>query len=245
MSYLQTQENLFFHKHITGDGSPSFYTTRNLSDSAELMHSREGAFEETLYIYNKAVSLCFENKWPLSFISVGLGLGYNELCIVANSIKYNTEVQNLHSFELYEDLSNNFQAWAIGKAAHPFFVESYNLILDFFAEYFEIEKSKILKKSKNLIESGKWIFYGPLSEETNFETKYSCILFDAYSQNTSPELWSEVFLNKIISNTLSQSVLSTYAATSLLKKILKLNGFELLKRKGFAYKRESTFAIKS
>ncbi|MBK7845346.1 MAG: hypothetical protein IPJ71_17000 [Bdellovibrionales bacterium] len=68
-----------FQIEITQDGSPTL-RLRDSSGLGESMHNLKGAFSETLYIYLPTLQRAFEWQEPETrLLSVGLGLGYNEL----------------------------------------------------------------------------------------------------------------------------------------------------------------------
>lgn len=74
---------------------------------------------------------------------------------------------------------------------------------------------------------------------------YNAILFDAFSGKSTPELWTEDFLRRILSYFSAPfCVFSTYACTGVLKRILADSQFAVEKRPGFQGKRHSTMAIR-
>jgi|GEM_PF-367453 len=72
---------------------------------------------------------------------------------------------------------------------------------------------------------------------------FNCILFDAFSPESSPDLWTMQVLDCLVSQLAAlQCVFASYASRTILKKTLKREGFRLEKYAGFAGKRESTLA---
>ena len=70
----------------TADGSPSL-SIEDSSGYVEKMHHAAGAMSESIYIYGEAVQKVLDRRWPLRVLSVGLGLGYNELITAASGGK--------------------------------------------------------------------------------------------------------------------------------------------------------------
>ena len=81
---------------LTADGSPTLR-----GREGEHMHSLEGALAETVYIYGSVTQTVLEENWPLRFVSVGLGLAYVELVVIAQAISRKAPWAEfyLHSFE--------------------------------------------------------------------------------------------------------------------------------------------------
>lgn len=71
------------------------------------------------------------------------------------------------------------------------------------------------------------------------------ICYDAFSQKTNNPLWQKEFLEKFIHDHAEEDcVFTTYACTSVLKKVLTEKKFQLIKRPGFFGKRDSTLALR-
>lgn len=232
-----------FHFLQTDDGSPSL----KLGPAAEAMHSSKGAFAETVYIYGHAVSTALQHGLSPSFVSVGLGLGYNELLTTALLLKSKTNLMDVsgESFEIVPVLNENFTAWLADKAVSDEFAKTYDQICTLCAQHTGLERGEIKETLANLVDEGRWSLRGPLTPETKVSKKVSCLLFDAFSSKTSPELWGEDFIESFLKSAAAKkAVLATYACTGTLKRALVKNSFEITIRVGFAGKRESTFATR-
>lgn len=208
----------------------------------EEMHARGGAVLESFYIYYDALKYFFESCQEgeeVEVISIGLGMGYNEI-LTAHAVEslklnqnMNIEVKVL-SYEKEEALKPLF----LKRVANP---ENYNL---FWKPFLEREVNTLTTKGfldENLILKASF-------EESSFkdlENNKKIILFDAYSNKTSGELWAESFLEKFFEKCKPGSVVTTYAATGALNRVLKKTGFKNLKRKGFSGKRGSTLAVRA
>lgn len=240
-------ESLYFHILKTKDQSPTCFTSSTEKGEAETMHSSQGAFTETDYVYGTAIQKTLDNpKEQYHFLNLGVGIGYNELSIICYCIKNQIPALKCHisSYEFYSELSHSLIEFYQKDKEHSFLGCYHNEILELYSEFFEIKTTVIKNFARDLISSKNWIMNGPINESFKLNSQIDCYLFDAYSSNTDPQLWELNFLNKLLSYSAETSVFSTYAATGDLKRCLKSNGFSTPKRKGFAFKRESTLAFK-
>jgi hypothetical protein len=206
------------------------------------MHSLEGAFSETQYIYQPPVQLAFNHLAQPTFLSLGLGLGYNEILIACEALKHQKQPQSLRSFELVPELRQYFTFW-IRNESSPL-QEVYDSILKIYAEKYLIEEAKIKICLRQLLDENILKIEGPITIDTNLQPT-NCILFDAFCAKTSPDLWTSEFLHTFFKRASdTPCFMATYACTGELKRALTAADFEVKKQKGFAYKRESTFAQK-
>lgn len=208
--------------------------------ASECMHSLRGAFSETNYIYGHAIRQCLLSALPTRFLSVGLGLGYCENLLAALMLQAKQKFY-LESFEVDIRLRENFSNWIKGDSVHPDFERVYDQSLKSSAELCEVD----FVKSKALLKNSPIEFRTLLDNETTFEKRFSCILFDAFSSKSTPELWTQEFLEKFFAKACEpKCVFATYACTGVLKRALKNSGFEIEIRPGFSSKRDSTFAVR-
>ncbi len=225
-----------FKNITTADSSPSL----SLPPTWEPMHSLEGAFSETLYIYQPTVALAFEHCPSPSFLSLGLGLGYNEILIACEALAHQKHPQTVRSFELVPELRNYFQAWILGDSSP--LNSLYMQILKLFSQKYQKTKIEILDLLKIFLEQNILTLEGPVDLNTQLSPT-NAILFDAFCAKTSPDLWTPEFLKNFFQHTASApSFVSTYACTGELRRALTTAGYTVEKRKGFAFKRDSTFA---
>jgi S-adenosyl-L-methionine-dependent methyltransferase len=227
-----------FKNIITGDQSPSL----SLPPTWEAMHSLEGAFSETQYIYQPPIQLAFENVLQPSFLSLGLGLGYNEILIICESLVHNKTPSLIRSFELIPELRECFISWINGNASVLNSV--YDQILQLYAQKYSLPTANIHEQLFKLLEKDILRIEGPVELLTEL-SPMNCLLFDAFCAKTSPDLWTPEFLHSFFKKTAGEPCfMSTYACTGELRRALAGAGFDVEKRKGFAFKRESTFAKK-
>lgn len=223
----------------TKDGS----LTLSLS-GGEKMHSTDGAISETSFIYGPVIEKLTLLKNP-HILSMGLGLGYNEILTTSMFLASKVSNYTISSFEIVPELIKYFKSWAHEQTNTPLDI-CYNSALKMIATQFKLQESSIKKRISESLENKSFLILGPATAVNSQSFLYNGILYDAFSNHTDPELWDEDYLDQFINNYCDthNCYFSTYAATGNLKRILKKNNFTIEKRKGFARKRESTFAYK-
>lgn len=244
----KTWAGIGFEVEVTGDGSPSLRLLLRKDQEGlrgESMHHSGGAAEETELIYGRVIRRCFEHLPSPHFMSVGLGLGYIELCVAREALLNASTSFTLASFELVPELKDYFLRWLKGDLLSAEISGTYDQVLQFVlkeAPHLAAEVKALLCQKQ---EQGSWRLYGALEEETVFEHKAHGVLFDAFSAKTTPALWTEEFLTSFFKRaTATDAMLSTYASRTSLKKALKAAGFTVEIREGFKGKRNSTLGTK-
>src|SRR4051812_27817152 len=94
----------------TQDGSPSLRISDN-KNYVEKMHHSAGAMAESVYIYGSTIEKTIAKGLPLRVLSLGLGLGYNELLTVGLALKHGYAMDALYSFESEPLLARSFEQW--------------------------------------------------------------------------------------------------------------------------------------
>lgn len=231
----ETQSNLPYEIVITKDGSPSLAFFKD--GFSQMMHSSQGAFSETEFVYGKALDMAFENFHSLQILSVGLGFGYVEISAVTRRKMQPLQITS------YEKDKTLRQYWLDFINDRPsIFTESYKKIFSLYSEKYQIDSLDI----KNFFKTDLFVLRDDLQISQPPKEKFNCILFDPFCSKFSPEFWSEADLTHFIQAvSAEQCVFSTYAATGALTRSLKAAGFKKIKNKGFAGKREFTLAIKN
>lgn len=249
---MQFEENRF-QLIITNDGSPSLrigdFTSQDIKP--ELMHHSQGAASETLYIYGEAVELAqiqFKTN-KLRHLVFGLGMGYIEMTIALKSL---FEFSLIESFETEQLLKEYFCQWLNNEKNN--LSEAYDLA---FLKLNELnaENSLSLNNFKNnmklKIKNNEFILKPGFSKtEISSDFEYSDALFhvihyDAFSSLTDRFFWSAEWLDFFIKKYCAPNcIFVTYSKTGELIRSLKKNGFEIIKKKGFYLKRESTLALR-
>lgn len=205
----------------------------------EEMHSRSGAFSESLYVYHDPLKAFLKenNLGEIEVISVGLGFGYNEILVSLIAKDLNVKV-SLISYEKEKVLTDLFKKRISNINDYP----------EFFKPYLKnFSKDQLEKAALHLLDEAEVTFKEELNLETvkDLSSSSKGILFDAYCNKTSASLWTESFLKELLNKSNNPSFFSTYASTGTLNRALKEAGFiKSKKREGFAGKRESTLAFK-
>ncbi len=260
--YSQEEGFNFDYKWIvTKDLSLTLKSTT--SPDSEWMHSLHGAYSESQYIYGEALRLAlkdFDRTQTLNVFSMGLGLGYLEMMALFDCAKVDQKV-NIYSFELDPNLQQLFKIqWDLFSEfinhqkflAVDNFQSQFNVQLDEFKKgYFDFflkdyDQDIILQGLKN---QQAIKHFGPFdsSSMNALDIKFHVIFYDAFSSSTQNELWSDNFLSAFLQEVTDPNfcVFSTYAKVGALKRNLKAAHFDLHFKKGFAFKRESTLALRS
>lgn len=206
------------------------------------MHSLHGALSESLYIYQPTVLKAIEHSQEPRLLSMGLGLAYNELITLALMSKHNIKEFSIASYEKEDFLNQSLMKW-LEEQPHAL-TDIYDLILSQIAQNFQLD-AKDLKGSAQMAWLGKmWTLNGELPHHVSPPHKFHALLYDAFSGQSDKDLWEEGRLNMFLQNYADPYLcfLSTYAATGSLTRALTKQGFTVQKKKGFAVKRESTWA---
>lgn len=227
----------------TLDGSPTLAFADGLVN--ERMHNSQGALGESLSIYGQAVEHVLNAKWPLRAVSVGLGLGYVELITAALCLRHGLDASTtkIWSFEKMPFLRDNFLSWLNGCGSS--LAKVYEQILSAVARNLGVEAKDLRKWLETARREGHFESRGEFPMDTQGVNGATCILYDAYSSKTSPELWEQNTLKEALNSLAGRPcVLATYAATGSLKRALVQSGFQTVERAGFGGKRESTFGVR-
>lgn len=224
----------------TEDGSPTAAFT---DYEGEKMHHSGGAFGETVYIFGPALQWGFSKVESPHVISLGTGLAYNEILTAAFGVLFDQDFQ-LVSFEKDEYLNSNLKSWVLGKECELQSV--YNAILKKTADVFEIPEIEIKNKLLEKLDNKSWLICEAFPEDASVSEKFNVVLYDFFSSKAMENFWSESFLTLFLNNlTDGNCAFATYACTGNLKRAFKATGFQFYKRRGYLWKRSSTFAAKS
>ncbi len=235
-----------FILETTNDGSP----TLRHSTSKESMHHFDGAASETWFVYGSVLKSALDhvvekNLSSFKVASIGLGLGYIELswALIVNPLlnKKHKLALSLDSFEISDQLRNAFLHWINMEASESKFIYDKALLQLQTASQMQRDSTAAIKK---VIKQPTVNFHGDLLKIKE-PRRWNFICFDAFSKNTDAHLWTEDYLDNFLNQHADQdSVFTTYAATSVLKKVLVKNNFKLLRRLGYSGKRECTLAVR-
>lgn len=221
---------------ITEDGSPTAHFNEF---EQERMHHSGGAFGETVYIYGPALQFAFSKVETPKVLSLGTGLGYNEILSTAFGMLFSQDFE-LHSYEASSELNQSLRSWVLEDAPGVVPFEVYDKILSLTAELFDISSLDLKRKLRSQLESGRWKLNSAFDIP---QDQYNAILYDFFSRKAMERFWTEDYLTSFFERASSTPcAVATYACTGPLKRSLKKNFFEFIERKGYLWKRTSTFA---
>lgn len=249
---MKSWGDIGFEIEITGDGSPSLRLLTSVDPEkfrGESMHHSGGACAETLLIYARPIKAILESIPKPSFLIVGLGLGYIEMAIAREALLLGLAPQNIGlitSYESVPELREFFYYWVWDRK---------ELLSQEVCEVYDSAAQKIVQGTSFtasalklfLQEKFKTIhdIQGALSDQVILPAKYHGIMYDAFSSKTTPFLWEQSFLEKVLATgATEQCQFSTYACRVSLKNALAAQGFEVVVREGFQGKRNSTLGLK-
>lgn len=266
--HISSQGDFPFEWIPTKDGS---FTLKPRDEGSEWMHSLQGAYSETQYIYGEALRQAL-SQWSktigasknedktLHVFSLGLGLGYVEWIALLEGLKQGVNF-HIHTYESEDALKAHFienvHDEKLGfQYLKPHLQQSYRdeeiqLGLNVLKHNFSLTEveDETKKSASELCTPHKVLsFYSALDLKVEKFMTPRChiILYDAYSSKSQNEFWQQELLEKFLSQQadLEFCVFATYASTSALKKALTSKGFQLESKKGFAHKRESILAFR-
>lgn len=241
----------------TADGSDSLlYRTIAATEWTEPMHSSKGAWSETLFVYEPALRESLgriKNDETWCVASIGLGLGYNELICAALALKANLPSRQLKliSFESQMALRNAFVE-VFGrhhsKNLPQALLNAYERATSFICDFVGIPTTNFRTYVSELLTLNSLELQGAFDDAsiftgTHVNNLHGCVLFDAFSPESSPDLWTPDILMHLVDSLCGKNcIFASYASRTVLKKILRERGFTLEKFPGFAGKRERTYA---
>jgi tRNA U34 5-methylaminomethyl-2-thiouridine-forming methyltransferase MnmC len=199
----------------TADGSATVYS----SAFQEACHSNHGAIKETNYIYVEGCEIIKNNVDTVFEVGFGVGTGWQETIAIHDRFTF-------YSTELDEKLIY----WA---------QEKFNLF-----DSLEKKDNYLLGKKKN---SKAIILLGDARKtihEYKFHKPFDAIYQDAFSPKRCPSLWTVEWFEDLLKLSSEKVVLSTYSASSRVKKALFAAGWSIEEREGFASKRSATRAFR-
>ncbi len=196
----------------------------------EACHSPDGASEETKYNYILGCDI--EEKLSkgkqIVVLDVGLGLAQG---LVELSKLNGRELINYYSVEI----DKKFAIWALERLNIEYKIEFISNI-EIISFNYENIQAKVILGDANLT--------CPIIFET-LSLKFDAIFQDPFSPKNNKDMWSVKWFNLLKAHSKADIILSTYSASSSVRKTLIHCGWILKGRKGFANKRTSTLAYLS
>lgn len=238
---MKTWKDLGFQREITRDGSISL---RAAGGDGEMMHHSAGALEETSLIYGEPLSEIFQSLERPRIFSLGLGMGYVEFVTAAQALRWQKGFEIL-TMESEASLIAVMDDFLSERPPEGEIGEDLSAVLKGVADWAGVSTEALWKTLATARRGNDWRIAGALDLSSIPEGRFHGVMYDAFSSQTSPQLWTEDFLNRFFSSvTADDSMVSTYACTGNLKRALKNQGFTLSERPGFQGKRSATLARK-
>jgi len=211
----------------TLDGSSTIF----IPEWNERYHSKNGAIQESLYVYIEKglLHLSINN---IRILEIGLGTGLNVLLTLlyqrtGTNIQYNALEPNPLPYEIYQNLNYTHM---IGQGV--------------FNSTFQI----IHQSPENLpqILNNRFIFIKHFQKIQEFSSseKFDLVYWDAFGPRVQPEMWSLDLCQKVYELLNVGGIIVTYCSQGQFKRNLKQVGFLVESLPGPPFKREMTRAIK-
>ena len=203
------------HKKIlTEDGSYTFYSDLY----QEACHSEAGASTETIEHYIKGCKLQSRTDSPLNILEVGFGTGIGFL---ETKKAMNSHFFCFYSFEISLELIKNFEQ----EQSIEFINENQNYI-------YQTKDYKLV------------IIHGDARETINTinDIKFHAIYQDAFSPKKNSILWTVEWFEALKNISHPSVIMSTYSASSSIRKSMLSAGWTLYEGNHFGKKRSSTRA---
>lgn len=227
----------------TKDGSPTL-NLKGPDGYAEKMHHSGGALSESLYVYRQGLTEVVARGWTPTVLSLGLGLGYNELITISELRKNELHDFTIYSFETVKQLREGFAAWAGGGTGGKL-----AFVLDQVCK--QVARAQNLPAAllkiwlREAFEESALHLRGSFPEDCVQMPPINLVYFDAFSKKMSPELWVEERLIEQLNRLLANNcIFTSYASMSALNRALEQLNFRRTKKTGFSGRRESTLAIR-
>jgi tRNA U34 5-methylaminomethyl-2-thiouridine-forming methyltransferase MnmC len=229
-----------FEIQWTADSSPTL-ELENSSGLRERMHHSQGARSETIYIYGEALNRSQQFPSPHHVLSVGLGLGYNEVLTACHALKHSWSPRYLISYEQEAFLVDAFVKALQGEESP--LLQAHQAMIAQMAQHYGLDVGAICAVLLKWRKLEIWRTEGRWHAELTPVQPFEVILYDPFSAKMNPDFWTEQSLMTFFDRWCAKScVFSTYAARGVLTRSLRASGFSVDKRPGFAGKKDCTIA---
>ena len=196
----------------------------------EVYHSTRGAVGESEHVFIRAGFDAID-RTHIRLFEMGFGSGLNALLTLKRARETGKTV-DYHTVELYpvapevaERLNYVDPGDPLYNAFKTLHRSPWGIPVEV-CDYFRLTK---LKKSLS---------------ESEFDTIFDVIYFDAFAPDTQPELWTAEIFRKLYEQTAPGGVLVTYSAKGTVKEALRAAGYEVKRLPGALGKRHMLRAEK-
>ena len=207
---------------LTADGSRTLYSEA----AGENFHSGSGAWSEAcgVYLENSGVRNRLQSGWPTSILEIGLGSGLNFLATADVALQHRTSLHYL-GIDQRPVSASDFQELGIEAL-----VEHAELVA-FWLQHLQAMGSAGTGRQQlgELCLSAVYAAAESTLADPHQIADESCdvVYHDAFSPQTSPELWTESFLRDLHRVLKPHGVLTTYCVKSQIRRRLQAVGFQV------------------
>ncbi len=224
---------------MTNDGHPTLFSKH----FEELCHSNVGSYEETLFNYVNALDIIklLKSKSETIIFEMGFGAGIGLLVTLDEYFKHKVENQLIyHSLEIDEGLFFWSLENVFKKKPDYEWMNQYKISLENGFKVFNIEYKNIqifihIGEARNITRNLLKKMKG----------KVDAFYQDPFSPQKNPLLWTVEWFEDLYNLGKDKAVLSTYSASTLIRKSLLLSGWKFGNYLGYGTKRGMTRAWKN
>ena len=221
----------------TKDGHPTLWSKH----FQELCHSTDGSYEETVHNYLLAcqVENFLNTHEKIDLLEVGFGLGIGLLATLDLYFFNSYQIPfSYHALEIDKELINFSKQNVM--SSNP----NYQQLLDNLSTINSNLNHEILKSSLNNFDL--YIHIGDARETIKnlhkFSTNFQVIYQDPFSPTKNPSLWTKEWFSQLARISDKNVKMSTYSASTAIRKSMLDGGYKLKAIKGFSTKRHMTVA---
>lgn len=219
----------------TQDGS---HTLRSKRFDATY-HSIFGAVDESIHVFVMAGLDYYRVNQPsvqqLNVLEIGMGTGLNVWLTALWANKHQIKI-NMDTIEKYPITQDQYQQLNFHQSLPSSTPEQEILVQTIHTSAWDSQVDLTSTFSLTKYQTDMLSHEYPLG-------KYDVIFFDAFAPNAQPELWEEVFHQRLKDSLKPQAILTTYCAKGVFKRMLKGIGYELDQLPGPHRKHEMTRAV--
>lgn len=212
---------------LTADGSHTIF----VPELDEHYHSVYGAAGESQFIYIRT-GFEFCTACPVRIFEAGFGTGLNAFLTAIASLTSGRSV-NYTAVEKYPLPADIIRKLNYKEFAGKEYSQMFDLIhqAEWDVPVMIHDRFIVTKRKLDLI----W---------DTPEGEFDLIYFDAFGPDKQPEMWTDEVFRKISAITARKGVFVTYSAKGMVRRMLKMNGFDVSLLPGPPGKRQITRAVK-
>jgi tRNA U34 5-methylaminomethyl-2-thiouridine-forming methyltransferase MnmC len=215
--------------YTTNDQSHTLYN----SELDETYHSRNGALEESLYVFLKqGFEQAALSKKTIRVLEVGFGTGLNAILTLqaAEASRVNCAYYSLETFPLPTELVQQLNYNQFISEQHlPHFQTMHTCAWN---EWQNITPNFALCKAQQSIHTFKT------------DLRFDVVYFDAFGPDKQPDMWTKTVFENLFEHLNHQGIFVTYSAKGEVRRTLKAIGFDVELLPGPPRKRHMLRAIK-